>query len=247
MKYASDFRQSARDALRGKWGLAVLAGIIASLLGAGGTSVPSYSFEYNVEEGNASFNLSEFLSAWWILIGGFLAVILIVVVIISIAMLIIGSVVDVGYSKFNLELIDNANPAISNLFDYFKYWKSAVLMNLLRGLYVFLWSLLFVIPGIIATYRYAMASYILAEHPELPVNEAITRSKEMMQGNKFRLFCLMFSFIGWDILCVLTFGIGNFWLVPYKKAAMADFYREVSGTRAIVCDYSEVASEYIEE
>ena len=120
-------------------------------------------------------------------------------------------------------------------------------MNLLRGIYVFLWSLLFVIPGIIATYRYAMASYILAEHPELPVNEAITRSKEMMQGNKFRLFCLIFSFIGWDFLCVLTFGIGNLWLTPYKKAAMADFYREVSGTRAIVCDYSEVASEYIEE
>ena len=102
--------------------------------------------------------------------------------------------------------------------------------QLLQTLYVVLWSLLFIIPGIIASYSYAMTSFILAENPEMDANEAIGRSKEMMYGNRWRLFCLHFSFIGWDILATLTLGIGNLWLVPYKQAASAAFYREVSGT-----------------
>ena len=101
---------------------------------------------------------------------------------------------------------------------------------MLQGVYVFLWALLFVIPGIIATYSYAMTSYILAENPELTASEAIDMSKEMMEGNRFRLFCLHMSFIGWAILCVFTFGIGYLWLAPYMQAAQAAFYREVSGT-----------------
>ena len=99
---------------------------------------------------------------------------------------------------------------------------------------MFLWSLLFVIPGIVAGYSYAMTGYILAEHPELTASEAIEQSKQMMSGNRFRLFCLQFSFIGWDLLCALTLGIGNLWLRPYKQAAEAAFYREVSGTEHVI-------------
>ena len=101
-----------------------------------------------------------------------------------------------------------------------------------------LWSLLLIIPGIIAGYSYAMTGYILAENPELTASEAIARSKEMMAGNRFRLFCLHFSFIGWEILCTLTLGIGNLWLRPYKQAAEAAFYREISGTGYAVFDPS---------
>ena len=100
----------------------------------------------------------------------------------------------------------------------------------LQSIYILLWSLLFIIPGIIASYSYAMTEYILAEHLELSASEAISRSKQMMDGNKWRLFCLQFSFIGWSILCAFTLGIGIFWLTPYKQAATAAFYREVSGT-----------------
>ena len=87
------------------------------------------------------------------------------------------------------------------------------------------------IPGIIAGYSYAMTEYILAEHPELTASEAIARSKAMMSGNRWRLFCMQLSFIGWDILsAMLTFGIGGLWLTPYKQAATAAFYREITGT-----------------
>ena len=58
-------------------------------------------------------------------------------------------------------------------------------------------------------------------------NDAITRSKELMKGNKWRLFCLDFSFIGWDILSAFTLGIGDLWLTPYRSAAAAAFYREL--------------------
>lgn len=75
-----------------------------------------------------------------------------------------------------------------------------------------------------------MTDYILAENPSLSASEAINQSKSMMSGNKWRLFCLEFSFIGWGFLAALTFGIGNLWLTPYRHAAEAAFYREISGT-----------------
>ena len=68
-------------------------------------------------------------------------------------------------------------------------------------------------------------------YPELTASEAIEQSKQMMYGHRWRLFCLQFSFIGWDILsALLTFGIGSLWITPYKQAATAAFYREISGT-----------------
>lgn len=101
-------------------------------------------------------------------------------------------------------------------------------MQFLRGLYVLLWSFLFVIPGIIASYSYSMTAFIMIEHPDLSVNEAITRSKEIMRGNRWRLFCLQISFIGGQLLSALTCGIGFLFLRPYMNASFAAFYREIS-------------------
>ena len=86
----------------------------------------------------------------------------------------------------------------------------------------------------VALRELALEEVRLAEHPELTAGEAIARSKEMMEGNRFRLFCLEFSFFGWGLLCMLTFGIGYLWLRPYERAAKAAFYREVSGTESRV-------------
>ncbi len=136
-----------------------------------------------------------------------------------------------GYAKFNLDLIDRQKGVqLNTLFDYFSYWKTAVCAGLLQTLYVFLWMLLFIIPGIVASYSYAMTYYILAENPRLTASEAIALSKQMMRGNRWRLFCLHISFFGWSILATLSFGIGNLWLTPYRQAAAAAFYREIAGT-----------------
>ena len=73
-----------------------------------------------------------------------------------------------------------------------------------------------------------MTPFIMAEHPELTASEAIAASKKMMKDNKWALFCLDFSFIGWGILCALSLNIGHIWLNPYRNAAYAAFYRRVS-------------------
>ena len=140
-----------------------------------------------------------------------------------------------GIKVFNLRLVDQieAKQHVS-IFARFINWKTIIVSLLLRGLYIFLWSLLLILPGIIAAYSYSMTGYILAEHPGMTAREAIARSKELMSGKRFRLFCLHFSFIGWAILCVFTFGISSLWLSPYFEASITVFYREISGREIII-------------
>ena len=249
MKYAADFRRIAREALSGRWMMAVLTGLIASILGAVASSGPSINFQYN--DNGADVNLEVLgqqifstQGGWNEDIFGFVigmaSLLLVVGLVMGVAYFILSSVVGVGYCQYNLDLVDRRKEAeIGTLFDYFHNWKTTAAAKFLQGLYVFLWSLLFVIPGIIAGFSYAMTGYILAEHPELTASEAIARSKQMMAGNRWRLFCLQISFIGWDLLCALTLGIGHLWLTPYRQAATAAFYREVSGT-----EYVAPAPEY---
>ena len=227
MKTAKEFRAAARAALSGKWGIAVLAGFIASLLGGSGISYGSSSVDISEEDVSMLKNMdSESMN----LFISILIAVFSVAFVIGIVLFFIGSIVELGYNRFNLNLIDGEEVSIGQVVSYFPHWKKAISVSFLRALYTFLWSLLFIIPGIIASYSYTMATYIMAENPEISANEALRHSKAIMQGNKWRLFCLSFSFIGWSLLCVFTLGIGYLWLLPYEKAAITDFYREVSGT-----------------
>ena len=230
----------ARDSLKGKWGIAVIAGLLASLLGgvssgtvtinSGATGDAGSTGELELLVNQIRDSLDEEMIKM-ILIG--LGIGLLIALVMAALFLFLGSVVGVGYSKFNLDLVDHQPEAdVGTLFRYFKHWKRLTVANLLRGLYVFLWSLLLLIPGIYASYSYAMVNFILAENPELTAREALARSKEMMEGNRWRLFCLEISFIGWAYLCILTLGIGSLWLTPYQQASHAAFYREISGTSA---------------
>ena len=239
MKYAEDFRSIARESLKGKWGLTVITGLVASLLGGLGSEGLDVTLKLDSSNGNVGFGvagqtllsnngeLNNQLSTFLI---GSAVYIAIAAIVLAALYFILGSIVGVGYARFNLDLVDKRETAIETLFNYFNNWKTTSIGRLLRSLYILLWSLLFLVPGIIASYSYAMTDYILAEHPDMTASEAIERSKEMMSGNRFRLFCLEFSFIGWSILCGFTMGIGYLWLRPYKQAAIAAFYREVSGT-----------------
>ena len=85
-------------------------------------------------------------------------------------------------------------------------------------MYILLWSLLLIVPGIMATYSYAMTDYILAEHPELTASEAIAQSKALMDGSRWRLFCLHLSFIGWGIVGSLCLGVGTLWKSEAKRS-----------------------------
>lgn len=236
MKFASDFRRSAREALKNKWGVAVVGGLLASLLG--GTIDSGGSFSFNYRTTGSSEEMSSAITGFTDMDGKTLAiilaivgVILIITIAVALAFSVLSSVVSVGYSRFNLELIDGNENRVDQIFSYFGSWKTIFVANLLRSIYITLWSLLFIIPGVIATYSYIMVPYVLAENPSLTAREALAKSVEIMRGNRWRLFCLLISFIGWDLLCILSLGIGFLWITPYKNAAVADFYREVSRTR----------------
>ena len=241
MKIAEDFRRIARNALTNKWFIAVAVGLVASILG--GISGGGPEFKVNIDGSNISMNFNVagqtiksigtnggVDSEVGMFILASLPIIIIASLFAAVIYFVLGGFIGVGYAKFNLNLVDKKNAAFETLFEYFSRWKTTTIARLLRALYVFLWSLLFIIPGIVAGFSYAMTDYILAEDPELTADEAISQSKSIMTGNKWRFFCLQFSFIGWDILATLAFGIGHLWLTPYKQAAYAAFYREVSGT-----------------
>ena len=241
MKYAADFRQEARAALQGKWPLAILVGLVAAFLGGATSGGPEFKINFTGGSLNANIQYAgQTIYSWGdgitpglraVLVGGAIYLILAAIVL-GVLYFILGSVIEVGYARFNLNLTAGEKTTFETLFSYFPNWKTVAMARLLQTVYILLWTLLLVIPGIVAGYSYAMTDYILAEHPELTASEAIAQSKAMMAGNRWRLFCLQFSFIGWSILCALTLGIGNLALRPYEMAAIAAFYREISGGAA---------------
>ena len=160
------------------------------------------------------------------------ATVMILLAIAGVVLLVIGGGIQLGLIRYNLDLLTRENPpAFLTLFSRMSIFGRALGLRLMTGILTGLWSLLFVIPGIVAAYRYALAPYLMAEHPEMGVMEAISQSKALMRGNKWRLFCLQLSFIGWGILSTLTMGIGNLWLAPYRNAAETAFYLELTGRR----------------
>ncbi len=107
-------------------------------------------------------------------------------------------------------------------------------LGLLITIFTFLWSLLFVVPGIVKSYAYSMAYYIKIDHPEYTATQAIDESRKIMNGNKMKLFLLDLSFIGWIILGALCFGVGTLWVNAYMQASRTEFYRDLIGDTVIV-------------
>lgn len=217
--YASDYRAKAREMLSGKWGMAVLITLVAAILGG---LVATARGNVNLElKGDDLQRLPE-------IVRTYLAYAASAAGVLGFIQFILGGTVRLGYCKYLLKLNDGEEGELKDLFSQFHRFGDGFVLSLLTAIYVFLWSLLFIIPGFIASYKYAMAPFILAENPGMKPKEAITASKEMMDGHKGELFVLGLSFIGWSLLSLLTLGIGNLWLNPYINASYAAFYRNLS-------------------
>ncbi|MBQ9148906.1 MAG: DUF975 family protein [Oscillospiraceae bacterium] len=216
----SDIRTRARENLRDHWGISVCAAFVAAIFGA---LLTSSGVNLNIDT-EAMHSLPESLVA-------VLGLILSTVSAISLLHLILGGVVQLGYSRFLLAQHDGKEYSVRDLFSQFDRFSVGFLQLFLRNLFAILWSLLLIIPGIVKSYSYAMTPFILTDHPELTANQAIRRSMEMMDGHKGELFILGLTFIGWDILNAFTLGIGSLWLNPYKNAAYAAFYRQLLAER----------------
>ena len=216
-----DLRYQARRALSGRWGVAILAGFLAAFFGGLVNSVSNgISIELD-EETMKYFQMSE--STIEALFGVALSA-----TTLSLVQFIMGGPVQLGYSQFLLKMHRGEDAQVKDLFSQFYRFAEGFCLYLLRGIFIVLWSMLFVIPGIVKSYSYAMAHFILLENPSMSCVDAITRSRQLMDGHKAELFVLRLSFIGWHFLCILTCGIGYLWLIPYQNAAEAAFYHNLT-------------------
>lgn len=148
---------------------------------------------------------------------------------ILIGIVIIGPIT-VGLMIINLNTYRLEEFKVENLIKPFnESFVTSFVTPLLKMIFIFLWTLLLIIPGIIKSYSYAMTDFIIADNPKITPTEAINRSRELMNGHKWRLFKLNFSFIGWILLGILAFGVGLFFVYPYILAANTAFYLDLIG------------------
>jgi len=147
----------------------------------------------------------------------------------SILNLLFGGPFALGAAIFSLNLSRNKEARFEQIFLGFRNFTTAFIAYLLLLVYVLLWALLLIVPGIIAALGYSLTFYIIADNPGIKPQDALWKSKNMMDGHKMKLFELCIRFLGLAILCILTLGIGFLWLIPYIHITMAKFYDDVKG------------------
>lgn len=133
----------------------------------------------------------------------------------------------IGISTFSLAFVRRQEATISELFVGFNEFGRALLAYFLMVLFVLLWLLLLIVPGIVAALSYSQTFFILAEDKTITASDALKKSKAMMYGHKMQLFLLGLRFIGWVLLSILTLGIGFLWLMPYVQMTKAKFYEDL--------------------
>ena len=130
----------------------------------------------------------------------------------SIAINIMISILSVGCTSYALSVSRMVRAGFVNLLDGFSYFLRALWLGILMGIFIWLWSLLLIVPGIVAAYRYSQAYYIMLDNPDMPAIDCIRASKELMYGHKWEKFVLDLSFILWGLLCIIP--IAAIWVTP---------------------------------
>ncbi|MDI9215114.1 DUF975 family protein [Clostridium tertium] len=195
----AELKSKAKEQLKGRWGLAIITALVASLIVD--TTSMTKGLDYVIE---VSDNLTLTLNLISFIFGG---------------------VISVGLSKFLLNLTTNKeNPKFADLFSQFRIFFKALGLYILMGFAIFLATLFLIIPGIIVAIMYSQAFFILAEDPDKGIVECLRESSKLMYGYKWNFFVLELSFIGWWLLAVLTLGIGALWVNPYQKVTETNFY-----------------------
>lgn len=148
----------------------------------------------------------------------------------GLASLILGGALTLGFSTFLLAYVRNRKPKFAQLFQSFgRFWMvlGTFLLLIIR---IILWTLLLIVPGIIAILRYAFVFYLLADKKASGTKDAFEKSKTLMNGNKKRLFALYLEFLGWFVLSIITVGIGFIWTAPYWHTTFTHFYEEITAS-----------------
>ncbi|WP_100487999.1 DUF975 family protein [Sporolactobacillus pectinivorans] len=211
----SEIKKKARDSLENNWAISSLLVFIAffvisgfqdlyEIFISGGLSIWIYNWEHNIDL-PPSVLLTEIIYS------------------------IIVSPISITFYWFFLGLARSENPQIGEVFTVYTNIRKVlklIWVSFVLGFFVAMWTLLFIVPGIIKSIAYAQTYFILKDHPEYSATEAIAESRKMMRGYKWKFFVMELSFIGWAILSVFTLFIGMLWLAPYFFATLAVFYNE---------------------
>lgn len=210
-----DIRKNARENLKGNWGAAIGTQFVLSLC------VIPFSIVLGILSSQEPFPIAPYF-------------------IIYLITLLISSAIKFGIANFYLNFKRSKRPIFEEAFKGFKNIFKVFGALFIVSLITFLWTLLLIIPGIIASFNYSQVFYILADNEDITIFEAMKESKRIMNGKKWQLFILGLSFIGWYILACLTCGIGFFWLIQYYYMSLTEFYD-------YVCGYEEPQNDLILE
>lgn len=198
----SNLRALGRESLRGRWGFAASGTLLYLAL----ILVPIIVL-------NAIFGTDEYGNSGVSTLYSFL----------------VTGPMTLGYTMFAISIFRKRETSVAEVFYGFERFGKSLGLYIVMSIFILLWSLLLLIPGIIAAFRYGMCFYILADNPNIGIMEALNESKRMMRGNKWKLFCLNLSFIGWGLLSIFTLGIGMLFLTPYIQVSITAFYEMANG------------------
>lgn len=229
-------KEKAKTAFKANYWRCVLVAFIMGLLtaGTGASSGKNIQNANHVQAGEGQ-ELVNILSALTeeekgVLVGVILGGTAIIMVVSFLLKVFLFNPIGVGGCRFFKRNAVEADVRAGVIMEGFGRYGHTFLTLFLRDLFIALWSVLFVIPGIIKMYSYRLTPYLIKDEPELSATETITRSRKLMKGHKWEAFVLDLSFIGWYILGALTMGIVHFfWTAPYHESAKAEFYLELTG------------------
>lgn len=209
---------NARQALSGRYWRSFWVCLVVALV-SGGYATTNLRFDYSLDDLYGIFDsLTPYVATIFLvaaLVGALLG---------FFWMAFIVSPLSVGSCRYFMESRQAPAP-FRTLFSVFQTpYLNVVKVQFLTNLKISLGMLLLLIPGIYWSYCYTLVPYLLAENPYLSTTRAMELSQELMYGEKFHFFVLQLSFIGWDLLCMVTFGIGFYFLAPYKNTTYAEFY-----------------------
>ena len=235
MKNRRELKKEAKGLLRGHWGKAIglnilqIVPLVLGLLFVGGMVAVISQAAANGYLGNFPHDFNAGIESGGNYFGNIFAALLQTLL-----------MVGVNYTILDwLRTRDSNFSVVRGIFAAFtrRDFLSVVVLWIIQTLFIFFWSLLFVIPGIIKRYSYSQTYYIykdIADHggdDDFNYLDYVTKSRQLMSGHKFELFVLQLSFLGWDILALLTLGIGEIWLIPYKNTTYMAYYRALAGSQ----------------
>lgn len=200
---SSQLKKAAKESLSGRWGFAVLAFLLFSII----QGVPNL-FGSDIDEPSSSIDL--------------------VVSLVSILLIPVG----VGWTWIAMSIARGEETKVTDLFEPYGMFLKVVGLAIVQFIFIALWTLLLIIPGIIKSFSYLLTFYILRDEPSIGILEAITRSRQLMDGHKMEAFLLFLSFIGWALLVIVTLGLAVLWVGPYFSVTLVKFYDRVRGEQA---------------